>query len=1030
MEIKHIQFGILSSKEIKSRSVVEVTSPKVAVDLNNGVYDLRMGVIEANNNKCPTCGENHVTCPGHFGHIELATPILHPLFYKYITGFLRCFCFHCSRLLITRDQLYVHDIPKRFDRIAAFIEKQNICSHCRKEQPEIKFLASEKMIQVTFGSSGSSGSVIPVAPSVVSVVAAPPDVADYEMLINLTSPLPPHQHQPQHHQQQPLGDCGGGGGVVTFSSYSSGKGGGVQGVKKKKKSSYSNLDASDVLAIFDKIKTEDVELLGIDPELMHPRNLIIQLFPVLPTCCRPYGVTDGHICDDDLTNHLTEIIKINNQLKSIADGTHPILTTDNTSSIQNKTMKYIHTLNFKIATFFNNTGGKARHSTSNRSIKGLKERIVGKEGLIRSHLLGKRCDMSARTVAGADPTLRTGELAIPREVAEILTIPMRVSNLNVAEVQGLVDAGKVNFVNRLRAATGSSVPSLHLQENYDFNMETSRVRYNIKSAVNFKGTNLQHGDVIVRRNGGSRRHGVDHILYEGQEILQPADMLMRNGVFIDIIKYPEKRKFPVQVGDIVDRQLRDGDWLLLNRQPTLWAGGIVSHTVKIRPGKTFRVNLAITKSFNLDNDGDELNVHCGGSLESLYEMKALSSVNNRVTNGQSTKPNIVLVQDAILGGYLMTRRASTRVTRDQFYRMTESLIVDDGSRLPMGVILARMVEIEAVLGRLGKLDYLYSGRSLISLILPGTLWYDKENDGDVDEPRVKICEGVLHEGAFDKSVVGASAYSLILVLFQDFSTQHALTFVDNMQFVTNAFIDCVGFSVGLGDALLRKAEVNKLRIRDTISRCLLEAEHVKKITKNKTIREIRTCATLDKAKDGGLRIAKEALSEDNNFLTTVRSGSKGDFFNLAQITGLLGQQTIGGKRVPLMMNNGKRSLPYYIRNEEDMERLYESQGFITNSFIEGLNPRAFFFHAMCGREGICQTATGTATSGYMQRKIVKLTEDMKINADSTVRDAMGRIYQFRYADTGFDPSICQPNRFGSFMGDAEQTVRNVCQNKK
>ena len=47
---------------------------------------------------------------------------------------------------------------------------------------------------------------------------------------------------------------------------------------------------------------------------------------------------------------------------------------------------------------------------------------------------------------------------------------------------------------------------------------------------------------------------------------------------------------------------------------------------------------------------------------------------------------------------------------------------------------------------------------------------------------------------------------------------------------------------------------------------------------------------------------------------------------------------------------------------------------------------------------------GTATSGYMQRRIIKLTEDMKLQQDSSVRDVSGKIYQLSYGDNGFDPT--------------------------
>jgi DNA-directed RNA polymerase beta' subunit len=44
----------------------------------------------------------------------------------------------------------------------------------------------------------------------------------------------------------------------------------------------------------------------------------------------------------------------------------------------------------------------------------------------------------------------------------------------------------------------------------------------------------------------------------------------------------------------------------------------------------------------------------------------------------------------------------------------------------------------------------------------------------------------------------------------------------------------------------------------------------------------------------------------------------------------------------------------------------------------------------------------TAESGYIQRKLIKATEDMMVNYDGTVRNAVGRILQFQYGDSGAD----------------------------
>jgi DNA-directed RNA polymerase beta' subunit len=67
----------------------------------------------------------------------------------------------------------------------------------------------------------------------------------------------------------------------------------------------------------------------------------------------------------------------------------------------------------------------------------------------------------------------------------------------------------------------------------------------------------------------------------------------------------------------------------------------------------------------------------------------------------------------------------------------------------------------------------------------------------------------------------------------------------------------------------------------------------------------------------------------------------------------LGQQNLLGQRVPPVLNHNTRTLPHYPSGSLPLEIEYESRGFIASSFIKGLNPKEFYFHAMSGREGIC-----------------------------------------------------------------------------
>ena len=273
-EIDEIVFGVYSAEEIKSMSVCKVDNPKLCNSDKTGsygtVYDPRLGTIE-NGKLCGTCSENVWECPGHWGYIELHEPVIHPLYYKQVISFLRCFCTKCYKLLISEDQVIINNLNrikgvKRFNKILERLEKIDMCTHCSHPQPAIKHTISDNTIAMVYKD------------------------------------------------------------------------------KDKKKVSIT-LQVDEIKNIFDNISIKDVELLGFNPDLMQPRNLILTVFPVIPICARPYVISDSNMCDDDLTIQLVEIIKSNNHLEPV-DGV-PVSDT--------KKQKYLQSLKFRIATFYNNS---------------------------------------------------------------------------------------------------------------------------------------------------------------------------------------------------------------------------------------------------------------------------------------------------------------------------------------------------------------------------------------------------------------------------------------------------------------------------------------------------------------------------------------------------------------------------------------------------------------------------------------------------------------------------------------------------
>lgn len=153
---------------------------------------------------------------------------------------------------------------------------------------------------------------------------------------------------------------------------------------------------------------------------------------------------------------------------------------------------------------------------------------------------------------------------------------------------------------------------------------------------------------------------------------------------------------------------------------------------------------------------------------------------------------------------------------------------------------------------------------------------------------------------------------------------------------------------------------------------------------------------LNRARDDAGSSAQKSLSESNNLKAMVTAGSKGSFINISQMTACVGQQNVEGKRIPFGFID--RTLPHFTKDDYGPE----SRGFVENSYLRGLTPQEFFFHAMGGREGLIDTAVKTSETGYIQRRLVKAMEDIMVKYDGTVRNSLGDVIQFLYGEDGMD----------------------------
>ena len=151
---------------------------------------------------------------------------------------------------------------------------------------------------------------------------------------------------------------------------------------------------------------------------------------------------------------------------------------------------------------------------------------------------------------------------------------------------------------------------------------------------------------------------------------------------------------------------------------------------------------------------------------------------------------------------------------------------------------------------------------------------------------------------------------------------------------------------------------------------------------------------LNEARDVAGRLCLDNLHKDNRLVNMVKSGSKGNNNNISQIMACCGQQNVEGKRIAFGFS--KRSLPHFTKDDYSAE----SKGFVSNSYLTGLTPSEFYFHAMGGREGLIDTAVKTADTGYISRRLMKALEDVMVKYDGTVRTSREVLIQFLYGEDG------------------------------
>ena len=459
------------------------------------------------------------------------------------------------------------------------------------------------------------------------------------------------------------------------------------------------------------------------------------------------------------------------------------------------------------------------------------------------------------------------------------------------------------------------------------------------------------------------------------------------------LKYVDKNSIILNNGDTVHRHMMDGDYILFNRQPTLHRMSMMCHIAKImKQGDTFRMNVADTKPYNADFDGDEMNLHMPQDVESEMELKELAAVPYQLVSPANNKTIVGIFQDSLLGIYEFTKQNISFTKREAM-----NLLMNENN-----------VDVEAI----NQLPDNISPFKILSQITPPiSLKYKNKQFGDDEDFKtsnnvLEIKNGEVIRGNFEKGILGDGTKGILHRICNDFGNMAASKYIDGLQNIVTEFMKTNSYSVGISDLIANRTTKDtitqkiigkKKEVHDLIEQTHLGIFENNTAQSNRSEFESQVNNILNQASSQAGKIGRTSLDPSNRFVKMVKAGSKGSDLNISQMISCLGQQNVDGKRIPYGFDD--RTLPHYTKyNDTPIAR-----GFVESSFISGLTPEELFFHAMGGRVGLIDTAVKTSQTGYIQRRIIKGCEDLKAEYDMTVRNNKGKIAQYTYGDDNFDP---------------------------
>jgi DNA-directed RNA polymerase beta' subunit len=501
----------------------------------------------------------------------------------------------------------------------------------------------------------------------------------------------------------------------------------------------------------------------------------------------------------------------------------------------------------------------------------------------------------------------------------------------------------------------------------------------------------------------------------------------------------------IQVGDMVTRNVIDGDWMLFNRQPSLHRQSVMG--VRARIGwkdKAFAFNPTICAPYNADYDGDAMNLHFINGKKAIEEVEGLMDVKKNLIHNRTGKLAIATDQDQTTGLYLLTfadmSKAGRSMKNGVGYTKGGHVYFDKARTLQfMAAAYHRTSDGEwSIITELPEPDVkggYWSGRVIISHIIPPGINARFEN---AQGEEVVVIDGQLITGTVDEIACGERKASLAPAFFYRYGYEEGheklFEFLHRLTRIGLAAHEHVGYTIDIEDcrideetisALSREYDATSIEMA-AINRDFNEKDmgkHIKSF-EDRWLLTQEPYAFADKLlseksdafEKSAVKAVNKSQTSSNNIQISTRSGARGSDLSTQQMSGMYGQITIGGTR-PRHGVSRNRMLPHFpltesYTDEEGKTRIRQlplehprHTGFSPGSYSRGFEPTDFFLLGRAGIRATIESAIGgLQMSGWLENELRRSLESFVVDEERRVIDLRtNRVVSFLVGDDGLSP---------------------------